>query len=115
MRSVLFGLLRISVLRVLRSKDRRPSDPIEHEPLDTPDAATPSPEAALFTKYAYAEIAKVLERSCTLCEQEFLLLTFEGKDDTFIASSHGMTAGHVRVLRHRAISKLRKALATPSA
>ncbi len=110
----LFGFLRIAVLRALRALARRRGEPLEDTLLDTPADASLSPEAALLTQRSHAELAEALERSCTLREQELILFTLEGQDDRTIASALDLTENHVRVLRHRALLKLRQALA-PSA
>jgi RNA polymerase sigma factor (sigma-70 family) len=107
----LFGFLRIAVLRALRSLSRRRGEPLEDAALNTLADAGPSPEAALLTQRSHAELAEALERSCTLREQELILFTLEGQDDRTIASALDITENHVRVLRHRALLKLRQALA----
>lgn len=112
LRGYLFGLLRISVLRSLRSQARRRNEPLEDELLDMPDDTTPSPEDALFSQYSVGEISKALESSCNLREQEVILLTSQGEDDTYIAAALETSVQNVRTMRHRARSKLRDALAS---
>jgi RNA polymerase sigma-70 factor (ECF subfamily) len=111
LRGYLFGFLRIAVLRALRSLSRRRGEPLEDAALDTLTNANPSPEAALLTQRSHAEFAEALERSCNLREQEVILFTLEGQDDRTIASALDITENYVRVLRHRALAKLREALA----
>jgi RNA polymerase sigma-70 factor (ECF subfamily) len=115
LRSYLFGLLRIAVLRALRSISRR-DEPLADERLDTLALAATNegPEAALLTQRSHAELAEALSRACTLREQEVILFTLEGQDDRTIASALEIKEGNVRVLRHRAMGKLRQALATPT-
>lgn len=113
LRGYLFGFLRIAVLRALRSLSRRRGESLDDEHLGTPAPAdaSPSPEAALLTQRSHAELAEALERTCNLREQEVMLFTLEGQDDCTIASSLDITENYVRVLRHRALTKLRQALA----
>jgi RNA polymerase sigma factor (sigma-70 family) len=111
LRGLLFGFLRISVLRARRSLSRRRGEPLDDEPLNTLTDDTSDPEVALLTQRSHAELAQALENSCTLTEQEVLLFTLEAQDDRTIASALDLTVGNVRVLRHRAMAKLRQALA----
>jgi RNA polymerase sigma-70 factor (ECF subfamily) len=117
LRGYLFGFLRIAVLRALRSLSRRRGQPLDDEHLahQVPADAVPSPEAALLTQRSHAELAEALERTCSLREQEVILFTLEGQDDRTIASALDITENHVRVLRHRALAKLRQALAPSTA
>lgn len=113
LRGHLFGFLRIAVLRALRSLSRSRGERLDDEHLESlllADARH-SPEAALLTQCSHAELAEALERSCTLREQETLLFTLKGRDDRTIATLLELTENHVRVLRHRALSKLRQVLA----
>jgi RNA polymerase sigma-70 factor (ECF subfamily) len=115
LRGLLFGFLRIAVLRALRSLSRRRGEALDDEHLDTLPGSSTDPEAALLTQRSHEELAQALERVCTLPEQEVLLFTLEGQDDRTIASALEIKEGHVRVLRHRGLAKLRQALATDSA
>jgi RNA polymerase sigma-70 factor (ECF subfamily) len=112
-RGLLFGFLRICVLRARRSLSRRRGAPLDDEPLNTLADTRADPEVALLTRHSHAELAQALESCCSLTEQEVLLFTLEGQDDRTIASALELTANHVRVLRHRAMTKLRQAL-TPA-
>lgn len=111
LRGYLFGLLRIQVLRARRALHRR-----RGEPLDDDDAGAevpseePSPAMRVLARRAHGEIAEAMLRVCTLREQEVLLFDLEDADDKVIATALDVTEGHVRVIRHRAITKLRKAL-----
>jgi len=114
LRGYLFGLLRIEVLRARRALQRRRA-----EPLDDGDAAVelpsgePSPAMKVLAQRAHDEVAAAMLRVCTLREQEVLLFDLEDADDKIIATALDMTEGNVRVVRHRAITKLRTALAVP--
>lgn len=115
LRGYLFGLVRIQVLRARRSLQQR-----RGESLDDDDAGAelpsdePSPAMKVLAQRAHDEVAAAMLRVCTLQEQEVLLFDLEDVDDKVIASALDMTEGHVRVVRHRAIAKLRKALAGPA-
>jgi DNA-directed RNA polymerase specialized sigma24 family protein len=60
------------------------------------------------------ELAEAMLRVCTLREQEVLLFDLEDADDKVIAATLEISEGNVRVIRHRALTKLRKALAEPA-
>lgn len=114
LRGYLFGLLRIQVLRARRSLQR-----LQGEVLDD-DAAIaeipsrePSPAITVIARRAHDEVAEALLRVCTLREQEVLLFDLEDADDKDIAAALDMTEVNVRVVRHRALKKLRRALAQP--
>jgi RNA polymerase sigma-70 factor (ECF subfamily) len=115
LRGYLFGLLRIQVLRARRSLQRR-----RGEPLDDDEAAAevpsdePSAVMKVLARRAHDELAEAMLRACTLREQEVLLFDLEDADDRVIAAALDMTEGNVRVVRHRALTKLRKVLAGPA-
>jgi RNA polymerase sigma-70 factor (ECF subfamily) len=115
LRGYLYGLLRIQVLRARRSLQRRPG-----EPLDDDEAGAeiptdePSPAMKVLAQRAHDELAEAMLRVCTLREQEVLLFDLEDADDEVIAAALETTEGNVRVIRHRALAKLRKALAAPA-
>lgn len=115
LRGYLFGLLRIQVLRARRSLQRR-----RGEALDDDEAGAevpsdePSPAMKVLARRAHDEVAEAMLRVCTLREQEVLLFDLEDTDDKVIAAALEMTEGNVRVVRHRAMTKLRKALAGPT-
>jgi len=56
------------------------------------------------------DFAGLLERECSPLEQEVVMLTLEGSTGPEIAADLHVSDGHVRVLRHRAFAKLRRAL-----
>lgn len=115
LRGYLFGLLRIQVLRARRSLHRR-----RGEVLDDDEAGAevpsdePSPEMKILARRAHDELAEAMLQVCTLREQEVLLFDLEEVADKDIAAALDMTEGNVRVVRHRALTKLRKALADPA-
>ena len=112
LRGYLFGLLRIEVLRARRFLDRRRGEPLDDEKGDggvLVDAG-PDPEVALLARRTHEEVADALHRACNLREQEVILFTLEGTDDRTIAVALEISEVNVRVLRHRALGKLRQAL-----
>jgi RNA polymerase sigma factor (sigma-70 family) len=115
LRGYLFGLLRIQVLRARRSLQRR-----RGEPLDDDEAGAeipsdePSPAMKVLAQRAHDELAEAMLRVCTLREQEVLLFDLEDADNKVIAAALEMTEGNVRIVRHRAMTKLRNALAGPT-
>lgn len=115
LRGYLFGLLRIQVLRARRSLQRRRGEPLDEDEAgaDVP-SSEPSPAMQVLARRAHDELAEAMLRVCTLREQEVLLFDLEDADDKIIAAALDMTEGNVRVVRHRAITKLRKALGDPA-
>jgi RNA polymerase sigma-70 factor (ECF subfamily) len=115
LRGYLFGLLRIQVLRARRALHRRRGEPLEDDDAGAEvPSDEPSPAMALLARHAHAEVAQAMLRVCTLREQEVLLFDLEDAGDKVIAAALDMTEGHVRVVRHRAITRLRKALGSES-
>jgi len=115
LRGYLFGLLRIEVLRARRSLQRRQGEPLDDDAAGTElPAEEPSPAMKVLARRAHDEVAAAMLRVCTLREQEVLLFDLEDVDNKVIAAALDMTEVNVRVVRHRAIAKLRKALASPA-
>jgi len=114
LRGYLFGLLRIEVLRARRSLHRRRGEPFDDDEVGEIPSSEPSPEMNILARRDQDEVAEAMHRICKLQEQEVLLFTLEGADDKVIAAALDMTEVNVRVVRHRAITKLRKALADPA-
>lgn len=102
----LFAAVRYKVLRALAAREIPEADPGEDVPTLADDGLT----AALRRETA-AELAALLERTCNPLEQQVVLLHLEGFSDAEIAAQLGITEGHVRVVRHRALGKLRRAYA----
>jgi RNA polymerase sigma-70 factor (ECF subfamily) len=79
------------------------------------DDAVPSIDEAalnvLLRREDETRLVELLDRVCTPLEQDVLTLDLEGRNGPEIARSLGITPEHVRVLRHRALIKLRAALA----
>lgn len=115
LRGYLFGLLRIQVLRARRSLQRRRGEPLDDDEAGAEvPSSEPSPTMKVLAQRAHDELAEAMLRVCTLREQEVLLFDLEDTGDKVIAAALDMTEGNVRVVRHRAITKLRKALAGPA-
>ncbi|WP_437718790.1 sigma-70 family RNA polymerase sigma factor [Sorangium sp. So ce448] len=65
----------------------------------------------LLRREAAERLALLLERACNPLEQEVVCMDIDGHSGPEIAGALGITPDHVRVLRHRALRKLRDALA----
>jgi RNA polymerase sigma-70 factor (ECF subfamily) len=102
----LFNTLRYKALRALAARET---------PVPEPGADEPSPEDDGFTVLLRREdagrISGLFERTCSPLEQHVMTLDIEDRSDAEITSALGITPGHVRVVRHRALAKLRRALA----
>jgi RNA polymerase sigma-70 factor, ECF subfamily len=115
LRGYLFGLLRIQVLRARRSLQRRRGESLDDDEAGAEvPADEPSPAMKVLAQRARDELAEAMLRVCTLREQEVLLFDLEDADDKVIAATLEISEGNVRVIRHRALTKLRKALAEPA-
>lgn len=103
----LFGTLRMKVLRTLA---RHAREPIAANPAEE---GGPDDEglAALLRREEGERVAKLLDRTCNPLEQEVVAMTLDDHEGPEIARTIGITTGYVRVLRHRAFEKLRRALA----
>ncbi|HWU86565.1 MAG TPA: sigma-70 family RNA polymerase sigma factor [Kofleriaceae bacterium] len=114
-RGYLFGLLRIEVLRAQRSLRRRQGKELDEDEAGTEiPSDEPSPAMNVLARRAHDEVAAAMLRVCTLREQEVLLFDLEDADNKVIAAALETTEGNVRVIRHRALAKLRKALTEPA-
>ena len=116
LRGFLFGLLRIAVLRAQRTLSRHRGEPPDGEEgkNDEPVDPQPDPEAIFLKRHTYTVVAEALSRVCTLREQEVVLFYMEDQKDMTTAEALGLSDNNVRVIRHRAVGKLRKALAAPA-
>lgn len=115
LRGFLFGLLRVAVLRARRTLARHRGEPLDDEGAES-DALVdpqPNPEVTFLKRRTHQEVAEALSRVCTLQEQEVILFTLEDQDDKTIAEALETSENNIRVTRHRALAKLRKALAEP--
>lgn len=102
----LFGTLRNKMRRVLAARLREVAT-------EDPAAAEPSPDDALATLLRREDgdhVARLLDRVCNPLEQEVMAMVLEDHDGPEIAKALEITPGHVRVLRHRTLDKLRRAL-----
>lgn len=107
-RAFLFATVRIEVLRKLRARSRQ-------EALDKATAEAASEDegalAALLRAEQTRRLALALHNACNDQEQEVVLLITDGLNNDEIAAELELQPGHVRVLKHRALKKLRAALA----
>lgn len=115
LRGFLFGLLRIAVLRALRTLAHHRGEPLEGEGAesDTWVDPQPNPEVTFLNRHAYQQVAEALSNVCNLREQEVILFTLEGQDDKTTAEALETSENNIRVTRHRALNKLRQALTGP--
>jgi RNA polymerase sigma-70 factor, ECF subfamily len=111
LRGFLFGLLRIEVLRAKRTRHRHHAKPLDDDATGATQvpSADPSPAMEVLAQRSHGELAAAMLRVCTLREQEVLLFDLEGATDKDIAAALELSEGNVRVVRHRAITKLRAA------
>lgn len=108
----LFGLLRIEVLRASRTLWRHQGEPLEDDELGAAQLPSddPSPAMQVLAQRSHDEVVEAMLRVCSLREQEVLLFDLEEATDKTIAAALDLSEGNVRVVRHRAITKLRAAL-----
>ena len=100
----LFVTLRYKILRALASRET----PVEDAGAD---ALSPDDDGftALLRREDAGELATLLDRTCTPLEQQVILLDVEDRSDDEIAGELKISRGNVRVVRHRALKKLRSA------
>jgi RNA polymerase sigma-70 factor (ECF subfamily) len=98
----LFVTLRYKILRALASREAPEAAASEEQASPDDDGIT-----ALLRRDDAAELASLLERTCNPLEQHVVMLDLEDRDDAEIASQLGISAGNVRVVRCRALKKLR--------
>ena len=104
----LFRTLRNKTLHVLADRSREAaSDALEpSDPSPGEDGLT-----ALLKRETAEQLARLLDRVCNPLEQDVVALSLDDRDGPEIARELGIAPGHVRVVRHRALDKLRRALA----
>jgi RNA polymerase sigma factor (sigma-70 family) len=100
----LFITLRYKVLRALASRETPEAEAGTDETSPDDDGFT-----ALLRREDAGQLASLLERTCSPLEQHVLMLDLEDRDDDEIAIELEVTRGNVRVVRHRALKKLRYA------
>ncbi len=95
-----------------RALRRHQGEPLEDDELGAAQLPSddPSPAMQVLAQRSHDEVAEAMLRVCSLREQEVLLFDLEEATDKAIAAALDLSEGHVRVVRHRAISKLRAAL-----
>ena len=102
----LFTALRYGALRAMGRREVPEAEPSAEDASPGDDGL-----AALLRREEAGRLAALLERTCNPLEQHVVMLDLEDRDDAEIAAALEITAGYVRVLRHRARGKLRRALA----
>ncbi len=101
----LFGTLRHKIRDVLATRETPVAEPDANELATEDDALTTA------LRHEDAErLARLLERTCSPLEQDVVLRTLEEHGGPEIAAALGISTGNVRVIRHRALAKLRRAL-----
>jgi RNA polymerase sigma factor (sigma-70 family) len=98
----LFITLRYKVLRALASRETPVAEAGADELAPDDDGIT-----ALLRREDTARLAGLLERTCSPIEQQVVMLDLEDRDDDEIAGELALSRGNVRVVRHRALKKLR--------
>jgi RNA polymerase sigma factor (sigma-70 family) len=103
----LFECTRFAILDRQRKYARTERMDEHASPPDTDDDAL----ALLIERERTTRLAQALHENCSPIEQEVILFITEGQTPDQIASALEFTAGNVRVIKHRALAKLRLALA----
>lgn len=104
----LFKVVRNRVIkRQLHLVRQRSSDDADR----LPDAAARDALVALSARLGLKAVAEIIVRRCRPLEQNVLALSFEGKTAAEIGAELEITAGNARVLRHRALARIRTELA----
>lgn len=103
----LFITARNTILRALARKSRETPEPEPHADMlsQADDGLT-----AMLRREGQEQLAHALDGSCNPLEQQVMLLDLQDHDDATISRTVDITPGHVRVVRHRALAKLRRAL-----
>lgn len=104
----LFTTLRNKIRHLLavRSRVEISDAPAASEPSLGDDGLT-----ALLRREDAERLALLLDRECNPLEQDVIALDLQDRDGSEIARALDITPEHVRVVRHRAHAKLRRALA----
>ncbi len=100
----LFGFVRAAVSRVQRAALREA--PL---PDDPPDAEVDKAVLEVLAREENERLAQALAGLSTV-EQDVVLAFLDGREASEVAAQLGLQAGHVRVLKHRALQKLKLAL-----
>ncbi|WP_437321476.1 RNA polymerase sigma factor [Sorangium sp. So ce385] len=104
----LFGTLRNKAAHLMAARSREVAD---GSPDDRELALDEGGLTALLQRETAEKLASLLERACNPLEQEVVSMALDDRDGPEIALALGITPNHVRQLRHRALRKLREALA----
>lgn len=106
-RGFLFAVLRNHIGRALARayRDEPSSDDVADQADDSESALD-----RLARERNIKRLAHAIADTCNLLEQEVVQMTLAGCSGPDIARELGLTANHVRVIKHRALGKLRTAL-----
>lgn len=104
----LFATLRNKMLRTLAT---RLQEAASHEAVASEPVTDVSGLTALLGREEAEQLARLLDRVLNPLEQDVVVMVLEDRDGPEIASALGITPGYARVLRHRSLGKLRRALA----
>lgn len=102
-RGFLFRALRFEILKLLRQRARIQAPP----PNPDADPHTVPDLEALVVHLSVPQVAAALETVCNPLEQRVVILALQGHGNPAIAGEVEVTSEHVRVLKHRAIARLR--------
>ncbi len=105
----LFQTLRYLIIDRLRRQEKQPLSGADIE-VQPPDEQADDLAAALIRQEDLQRVAQALHDACNPLEQDVMALALEGLDHRDIAQQLDLTANHVRVIKHRAIQKVRVAL-----
>lgn len=105
-RAYLFAVLRHKMqhLQAVRLRQAAPDEAVESMAVADESGLT-----ALLRREDAERLARLLNQVLNPLEQEVVTMAIEDRDGPEIASELGITPGHARVLRHRALGKLRRA------
>lgn len=103
----LFATLRHKIQRVLAAHSR---EAVSDEAIENEPAADDGGLKMLLRREQAEQLAGLLDKVLNPLEQEVVMMALEERDGPEIATALGISPGYVRVLRHRAFSKLRRAL-----
>lgn len=103
----LFTVVRYRAIKLGLRRAREPSSNDTSSELEDP---AQDPLDQLIAQHGFERIVALLEDRCTPAEQTVLALTHQGQSTAEIAATLETTAGNVRVIHHRARTKLRAAL-----
>ena len=103
------GFLRATIHKLTLAYWRKRSLAAPLEDTDLPDEASSALEDIL-RREEISQLASALEAHCQLLEQEIVVMSLEGKKPAEIASTLDLPVNRTRVMKHRALEKIKKVL-----